>query len=85
MFILQNVHQTFKSKTSVNVPGREWLKASVRFAVELNEDIVPYFYDLGLMVQIHEIRCVPASNTVEKDFARETEFRPRRSVLWTRT
>jgi hypothetical protein len=48
--------------------GRKGSKASVGFAIELNKNIVPYFYDVGVIL-IDKMRRIATPNTIKKDFA----------------
>jgi len=61
-------HQSLEAHASVNVLCRKWPERPIIFTVELDENIVPDFEDIWVVL-IDQMCSVAVSNTVKMDFA----------------
>lgn len=57
-FVLNDRDQPLETHPSVDVSHRKWFQWSIVFPIELNENIVPYFEYIGVIL-IDQMSCVP--------------------------
>jgi hypothetical protein len=66
--ILDDGYETLEAHASVDVLGGEGLERAVGFTVELDENVVPDFEYIGVVL-IDEVGGVTTADTIEVDFA----------------
>jgi len=64
---LDGCDKTFKAHASVNVFGWQGLQGAIILAVELDENVVPYLYDEGVIL-IDEVGGIAATYVVIVNF-----------------
>lgn len=64
---LEDGSETFESHTGVDMLGRQRTERPVSFPIELNEDIVPYFNNIGT-IGIDEGGGITSTDTIIVDF-----------------
>jgi hypothetical protein len=64
---LDSCDKTFKSHASVNVFGWQGLQRTIIIAVELDENVVPYLYNEGVIL-INEVGGITATYVVIVNF-----------------
>jgi hypothetical protein len=64
---LDGCDKTFKAHARINMFGRQGLQGAIIFAVELDENVVPYLYDKGVIL-IDEVGGITATYVVIVNF-----------------
>ena len=69
-----NRHQTFETHAGINVFWKEWSEGTVIFPIKLDKYVVPYFYDIRIVL-INQVGCVsPPPDSIEMDFAEACQY-----------